>query len=145
MDSEVASTLPDYKWTMDADGYVMGHRTNPSTRKTEIVPLHRFINGTPKGLRTDHKNGFPTDNTRRNLRNATCHQNAMARHRKTGTTSVYKGVSWAKHVGMWFACIKYPKGKTKSLGYWMHEIDAARAYNEAAEKYHGEFAVLNQL
>jgi hypothetical protein len=33
----------------------------------------------------------------------------------------------------------------KWLGSFINKLDAAKAYNEAAIKYHGEFAKLNEL
>jgi hypothetical protein len=34
-------------------------------------------------------------------------------------------------------------GRKLWLGYFDNELDAARAYDEAARKYHGEYAKLN--
>jgi hypothetical protein len=45
-------------------------------------------------------------------------------------------------LGKWGAAIKFQR-KCTFLGYFYNEIDAAKAYDEAAKKYHGEFAVLN--
>lgn len=84
-----------------------------------------------------------------NIRKATKSQNGANRKlnissNKKPKTSKFKGVSWAKASKKWMAGIGV-NGKTKNLGYFTDEKDAARAYNEAALKYFGEFARLNSI
>ena len=54
------------------------------------------------------------------------------------------GVLEKRYEKMWGAFIKID-GKSKYLGWFRNEIEAAKAYDEAAKKYHKEFANLNFL
>ena len=53
-------------------------------------------------------------------------------------------MSWFKPSQKWRAQIQYKK-IVYHLGSYEKRIDAARAYNAAAIKYHGEFANLNKI
>ncbi len=58
------------------------------------------------------------------------------------TSSRYRGVDW--HNGSWRARIVIDGG-SRFLGYYVEEIDAARAYNAEAIRVHGRRARLNVI
>ena len=97
----------------------------------------------PVGIIIDHINRNGLDNRKANLRFATAAQNGWNCRRNVSTdSSKYKGVAWNKEVKKWRVILGY-KGERKFLGYFEDEKTAAKAYDRAAENYHGEFAVLN--
>lgn len=91
--------------------------------------------------KVDHRNFDGLDNRRENLRDGT-KGNTHNQRPRIGTTSKYKGVSWHTVANKWWARITV-EGKTRSLGLYHDEDDAARAYNEGALRLFGEYAHLN--
>ena len=109
----------------------------------KMVRMHREIMNFPAGLLVDHKNNNTLDNRRANLRVATSSQNLANRRRdKSKNSSPFRGVCFRKHRTRCSAQITV-NGKSICLGSFDSEIDAAKAYDNAAKKYHGEFARLN--
>lgn len=105
------------------------------------VYLHRAVmNVDDPNVIVDHINGDGLDCRKANLRLATPTQNA----RNVRVRGRYRGVSWDKCRGKWRARIQVD-GKTLFLGYFDTAEEAAKAYDEAALKHHGEFASLNVL
>ncbi|MCJ7729128.1 MAG: AP2 domain-containing protein [Sedimentisphaerales bacterium] len=111
--------------------------------RTKMISLHREIMNAPAGLLVDHFNGKTLDNRKANLRLATHAQNTHNRQKtKSKTSSRFIGVCFDKSRGKWTAHIAYQK-KLFNLGRFKDEVEAARTYDAAARKYHGEFARLN--
>ena len=116
-----------------------------TSRKSEgqkrPISMHTEILGTPKGMQTDHKDGNGLRNWRDNIRVCTHAQNQHNQQLHIEEkTSVFKGVRWDRK--KWRAYIKF-NNKCIHLGYFISEIQAALAYDEAAKKYFGEFACTN--
>jgi len=112
-------------------------------RKKAVVYMHQEIIEVPEGMVIDHINHDGMDNRRANLRAATYSQNMCNVRKRSGTKhSKYRGIYWKKKNRKWGAMIGF-EGKRIYLGYFRDEIEAAKAYDRAAMKYHGEFASLN--
>lgn len=110
-------------------------------QRTKNIYMHRQILGCCE-TEGDHKNRDTLDNRRQNLRECTSSQNKInGSLRKTNSTG-FRGVSLYKKTGKFAASIWVNKAKT-FLGYFTTSENAARAYDEAAKKFHGDFAVLN--
>ena len=92
----------------------------------------------------DHINCVRDDNRWENLREANRSQNNSNVKPRKNSLSKYKGVSWHKKNASWRARISV-NNNSIALGYFSSELEAAKAYNEAAKKYHGEYAYLNSL
>lgn len=110
---------------------------------TKILRLSRFITEVKdRKIIIDHKNGNTLDHRRTNLR-ITNHQCNTFNSKSRPGTSSFKGVC-ADHrrPKKWRATITID-GQQKWLGYFNNEIDAAKAYDEAAKQLFGEFARLN--
>ena len=126
--------------------YVMRkERIDAAHRRT--VTIHRLILGLKfnDGLFADHRDGDGLNNQRANLRIATNQQNQQNSNKQKGDySSEYKGVTWSKKEKKWQANITF-NGRLKHLGLFHNEIDAAKAYNEAAIEHFGEFARLNDV
>lgn len=107
------------------------------------IYMHRLLMDAPKSLQVDHTDGDGLNNQRSNLRLVTIAQNQQNRRTSFGS-SRFKGVSWNKRISRWRATIKI-KGKTKELGHYVNETDAARAYDRAALEHFNEFACTNAI
>lgn len=89
----------------------------------------------------DHINGDRSDNRLANLRMADQSQNMRNQAPRSGGSSAFKGVKLSSR-GKWIAQITL-QYRTHHVGSFASEADAARAYDAAAMKLHGEFARLN--
>lgn len=105
------------------------------------IKLHRFIMKVAPDAVIDHRNRDGLDNRKENLRPCTRGQNRCNAIGWPETRrSKYKGLSLNK--GRWQARIKINR-RTICLGTYADEVEAAKAYDAAAKKFHGEFARLN--
>ena len=108
-----------------------------------LISMHQDVIEVPEGMVIDHINHDGMDNRGANLRAATRSQNMCHRKKRSRTTqSKYKGIHWKKRNRKWQAMITV-ESKRIYLGYFRSEIEAAKAYDRAARKYHGEFASPN--
>ena len=143
IDEQDADLILPHRWFALRDGHTYyANRKSPTVDgKRTRIHMHRVILDAPVGMDVDHRDGDGLNNTRENLRLCSRSQNMMNQRLKGGT-SQFKGVHWRKKCAKWQARIQI-NGKRISLGHFIDEIEAARAYDTAARELFGEFSRTN--
>jgi hypothetical protein len=150
VDDEDYERINKHKWYARKGVYTFyAQRYVTKNGKDIVIGMHHQVLGVIEARpRTDHKDQNGLNNQKHNLRPCTRNQNAMNQCPRRGKKySDYKGVHLKYYISKkkstkWFSCIRV-NNKLIHLGYFFTEIDAAKAYDEAARKYFGEFAGVN--
>lgn len=136
-DIEDFEKVSGHTWSLDGKGYLI---TVINKKRTY---LHHFVLGIDNNNQiVDHRNGKPENCQKENLRPCSHVDNTRNCKKPKNNTSGYKGVT--KSGSRWRAFIKV-NYKQINLGTCGSKIEAAQKYNEAALKYFGEFALLNEI
>ena len=142
VDSEDFDFLNQWTWTARkaTNIHYYAQRKRWVNGKKKYIKMHRLIMNAPDNMVVDHINRNTLDCRKSNMRLCTVAQNNC--NRKAYGKSKYLGVTIKDNKPI--AQITHNK-KVYYLGTFESEEAAALAYNEAALKYHGEFANLNVL
>lgn len=146
----------DYEWLNGRKWYAAQYRTFNTFYAACAVPvakrkrrqrtewMHRLVLGLQPSdkVHTDHRDGNGLNNQRGNLRCCTNRQNHQSSRKRKGCRSRYKGVA-LRCGGKWQSQIKV-NGKLRHIGLFDLETLAAKAYDAAALKHFGDFALTNK-
>ena len=139
VDDDDFDRLNKYKWSATNQHGFYYALTKISGKP---VRMQRFIMNAPKGKYVDHINHNTLDNRKSNLRIVSPRENVLNSKSKSGSTSIYKGVSLRKTTGRFEAYIR-TNGKRKHLGFYDTEEEAAKIYDQYAKEYYKDHAFLN--
>jgi len=108
------------------------------------ISIAEFILGHALLMHIDHKDRNTLNNQKENLRFCTRTQNQANRVDKKNSTG-YKGVSIMKDRHKKYKAEIQVNNRRITIGYFYSAKEAGKAYNKAALKYFGEFALLNTI
>jgi len=140
--------LKQYKWCAHKIGHTFyaERGITISPYKQKMIRMHRVILDAPDGTQVDHKNTDGLDNRRSNLRFCTHSENCRNQRINRKNKSGFKGVSFSKRNAQnpWLVLIQV-NSKRIHVGYYQTAEMAAAAYDLAALKHYGEFALTNKM
>lgn len=125
---------------IDKDGYRLVRINGRLCRAHHVVWLIE-TGAWPRGD-VDHADHDVDNNRFGNLRDCPHASNLKNMQKHRDNTSGFKGVYRQANSGSWFAQIM-ADGKLHYLGSHRTAVAAARAYDAAAVRLHGEFALIN--
>ena len=134
--SEELFELMDGKSWFDDKGYLRN-----DSKVWGMMYAHWLVNGKPKrGYQTDHIDHNIRNNRGNNLRTVTASQNQKNKRGKFGRV---KGAYYDKRDDVWTSSITVD-GLKIHLGTFKSAEEAGRAYDKAAERYHGIHSLTNE-
>lgn len=144
VDDDDFEFLSKWAWTVDDDGYPTRYYKDEQ-KKLKSVKMYRVIMKALPGQLVDHEDHNVLNNQRYNLRIATYQTNGMNRvKQKKPSHSRYKGVTLHKRTQRWQSSIGIGASKSKVIGTFDTELQAALAYDFYATHLYGQFACLNK-
>lgn len=126
--------------TSTSYGYNVGSFMGKSIKAHRVAWCIYYDEFPPEFI--DHINNDRSDNRIENLRSASRCENNRNVTSAIGSTSKFLGVFWDKHRGKWAANIKID-GKSRYLGRFFCETEAAKAYDAAAILHFKDYSSLN--
>ncbi|OHC97730.1 MAG: hypothetical protein A2792_09855 [Sphingomonadales bacterium RIFCSPHIGHO2_01_FULL_65_20] len=136
VDDEDYDFLMQWKWyAAKQPNTFYAARTEKVAGHKVTIWMHRVINRTPDGMKTDHIGGDGLDNRRQNLRSVDHRDNMINNNRwVTGRYSRHRGVTWHKHNQRWQAQMTVER-RNIFIGSFRTEAEAVAAFEAARRKF----------
>ncbi len=127
-----------YRWSWFKHRNTYYAQTDMGNKRRILA--HRLILGPTSKQFVDHVDFNGLNNIRSNLRLCSWPQNCQHASCRRDNSSGYRGVH---KLAKGFVARIRVNGKRLYLGYFPSALAAAKAYDNAAKQYHGEYASLN--
>lgn len=143
IDAEMFDKVKEHTWWLNDTGYAVTKITTEEGRKE--IKMHRLLMDFPDGI-VDHVNRVRHDNRISNLRVTSPSGNAWNKRKVHSSPHRFKGLGIEKRGKKWrYKARLAVYNERISLGAYATDVEAAKAYNVAAEFFQGEYALLNEV